>query len=275
MSGTDLCRGRMPCGTGCSSTFCWDRCSGSSAGRNSKAGEHSRSTGRPSWPAITCAVARLVLPPLLVPRRMTFLAKSEYFTEKGLKGALQELVLHRGRARSRSTAAAPMPARAALDTGIRLLTQGKLLGIYPEGTRSPDGRLYKGKTGVARMALEAGVPVVPVAMIGTDKVNPIGSKMWRPPNHHDASASRWTSPGTRAWPATGSSSGRDRRDHVRADGAVRPGVRRRVRGQGQGAEARRPRRRAEGRGPGTGPGCRAPRPADRPRPRGQLAGAPA
>ena len=71
-------------------------------------------------------------------------------------------------------------ARAALDTGIRLLKEGQLLGIYPEGTRSPDGRLYKGKTGVARMALEAGVPVVPLVMLGTEKVNPIGSKMWRP-----------------------------------------------------------------------------------------------
>ena len=57
--------------------------------------------------------------------------------------------------------------------------QGKLLGMYPEGTRSPDGRLYKGKTGLARLALETGVPVIPVAMIGTDVVNPPGSKMWR------------------------------------------------------------------------------------------------
>jgi 1-acyl-sn-glycerol-3-phosphate acyltransferase len=71
-------------------------------------------------------------------------------------------------------------AQAALDTGVRLLATGKLLGIYPEGTRSPDGRLYKGKTGVARMALQAGVPVIPVIMVGTDKVNPIGTKMWRP-----------------------------------------------------------------------------------------------
>ncbi|MER2091885.1 MAG: lysophospholipid acyltransferase family protein, partial [Saccharopolyspora rectivirgula] len=71
-------------------------------------------------------------------------------------------------------------AQAALDTGVRLLREGKLLGIYPEGTRSPDGRLYKGKTGVARMALEANVPVIPIAMFGTDKVNPIGSRMWRP-----------------------------------------------------------------------------------------------
>jgi 1-acyl-sn-glycerol-3-phosphate acyltransferase len=67
-----------------------------------------------------------------------------------------------------------------MDTAVRLLREGKLLGIYPEGTRSPDGRLYKGKTGVARMALEADVKVIPVAMIGTDKVNPIGSRIWRP-----------------------------------------------------------------------------------------------
>ncbi|MDQ5855099.1 MAG: 1-acyl-sn-glycerol-3-phosphate acyltransferase, partial [Actinomycetota bacterium] len=71
-------------------------------------------------------------------------------------------------------------AQAALDTGVRLLAAGNLLGIYPEGTRSPDGRLYKGKTGVARMALQDGVPVIPVAMVGTDKVSPRGTKMWRP-----------------------------------------------------------------------------------------------
>ena len=70
-------------------------------------------------------------------------------------------------------------AQSALDTAKRLLQQGKLLGMYPEGTRSPDGRLYKGKTGLARLALETGVPVIPVAMIGTDVVNPPGSKMWR------------------------------------------------------------------------------------------------
>ena len=70
-------------------------------------------------------------------------------------------------------------AQAALNTAERLLGQGKLLGMYPEGTRSPDGRLYKGKTGLARLALETGVPVIPVAMIGTNVVNPPGSKMWR------------------------------------------------------------------------------------------------
>ena len=70
-------------------------------------------------------------------------------------------------------------AHAALTTAARVLGEGKLLGMYPEGTRSPDGRLYKGKTGLARLALQTGVPVIPVAMIGTDVVNPPGKKMWR------------------------------------------------------------------------------------------------
>jgi len=127
------------------------------------------------------AVADSFFLPLVVRRRVTFLAKREYFTGRGLKGAFK---------RQFFTAAGQVPidrssasaAQASLDTGVRLLREGKLLGIYPEGTRSPDGRLYKGKTGVARMALEANVPVIPVAMVGTDKVNPIGSKIWRP--HH-------------------------------------------------------------------------------------------
>jgi len=61
-----------------------------------------------------------------------------------------------------------------METGVRILSEGKLLGVYPEGTRSPDGRLYRGKTGVARMALDARVPVIPVVMSGTDKVQPAG-----------------------------------------------------------------------------------------------------
>jgi 1-acyl-sn-glycerol-3-phosphate acyltransferase len=68
---------------------------------------------------------------------------------------------------------------AALDTGLTILGRGELLGIYPEGTRSPDGRLYRGKTGMARMALEAGVPVIPVAMIDTDRVQPPGKVLPR------------------------------------------------------------------------------------------------
>ncbi len=117
--------------------------------------------------------------PLKVQRRITFLAKSEYFTGSGLKGAFQKWFF---------TAVGQVPidrtgadaAQDALNAGARVIAKGKLLGIYPEGTRSPDGRLYKGKTGMARLALETGVQVVPVAMIGTDKMNPIGSKIWKP-----------------------------------------------------------------------------------------------
>jgi len=125
------------------------------------------------------SVADSFFTPLHLKRRITYLAKAEYFTEKGFKGRLKKWFF---------TSAGQVPiarggasaAHDALNTGIRLLEAGHALGIYPEGTRSPDGRLYKGKTGVARMALAAGVPVLPVVMLGTDKVNPIGSKMWRP-----------------------------------------------------------------------------------------------
>jgi len=135
-----------------------------------------------SGPAILAsnhlAVADSFFLPLVVKRRITFLAKAEYFTGTGLKGWFQRWFY---------TAAGQVPidrssadtAQAALDTAKRLLDAGKLLGMYPEGTRSPDGRLYKGKTGLARLALETGVPVIPVAMIGTDVVNPPGSKGWR------------------------------------------------------------------------------------------------
>lgn len=135
-----------------------------------------------SGPAILAgnhlAVADSFFLPLVVRRRITFLAKAEYFTGKGLKGAFNRWFY---------TVAGQVPidrtnadaAQAALETAQRILGAGKLLGMYPEGTRSPDGRLYKGKSGLARLALETGVPVIPVAMIGTDVVNPPGSKMWR------------------------------------------------------------------------------------------------
>ncbi|MCW2530383.1 MAG: 1-acyl-sn-glycerol-3-phosphate acyltransferase [Pseudonocardiales bacterium] len=116
--------------------------------------------------------------PVAVPRRVTFLAKAEYFTSPGVKGYLSRLFFGAvGQVPvDRSDADA---AGAALNTGVRILRQGALLGIYPEGTRSPDGRLYRGKTGVARMALEAGVVVIPCAMIDTEKVQPTGRKIPR------------------------------------------------------------------------------------------------
>jgi 1-acyl-sn-glycerol-3-phosphate acyltransferase len=114
--------------------------------------------------------------PLMVPRPVIFLAKSEYFTGTGLKGRMTALFfrLTNQLPMDRSGGAA---SAASLETGMDVLTSGGLLGIYPEGTRSPDARLYRGKVGVARLALQAGVPVIPVAMIGTDKVQPIGKRL--------------------------------------------------------------------------------------------------
>ena len=114
--------------------------------------------------------------PLVMERPMVFLAKSDYFTGKGFKGWItRQFFLGTGMLPiDRSGGKA---SEASLNTGLRVLAEGKVLGIYPEGTRSPDGRMYRGRTGVARMILEAHVPVVPVAMIDTEKVMPIGRKL--------------------------------------------------------------------------------------------------
>ena len=116
--------------------------------------------------------------PLLIDRRMSFLAKSDYFTGKGLKGwATRMFMKATGQiAIDRSGGKA---SEASLNTGLQVLGRGDLLGIYPEGTRSPDGKLYRGRTGLARMALEARVPVVPVVMVDTDTMLPIGHTLPR------------------------------------------------------------------------------------------------
>ncbi len=114
--------------------------------------------------------------PLMVKRRVTFLAKADYFTGVGVKGRATA-AFFKGVGQLPIDRSGGKASEASLRTGLRVLRRGDLLGLYPEGTRSPDGRLYRGKTGVARMALEAGVPVIPVAMIGTDKVQPIGRKI--------------------------------------------------------------------------------------------------
>ncbi len=111
--------------------------------------------------------------PIVIRRKVTWLAKAEYFTTPGIKGRLtrrfMNIVGMVAIDRDDSDA-----ARAALRTGLRVLDGGTLLGIYPEGTRSPDGRLYRGKTGVARLALESGAVVIPCAMINTDVIQPTG-----------------------------------------------------------------------------------------------------
>ena len=114
--------------------------------------------------------------PLVVSRRVAFLAKSEYFTGTGVKGwATRQFLKAAGQLpidRSGGKASGD-----SLNTGLRVLGAGDVLGIYPEGTRSPDAKLYRGRTGVARMVLEAGVPIVPVAMIDTEKAMPTGTRI--------------------------------------------------------------------------------------------------
>lgn len=120
------------------------------------------------------------LMPAILKRRITFLAKKEYFTGPGLKGRLTAFFF-------RSAGQIPVDrtgkdaGQAAIREGLGVLSKGELLGIYPEGTRSHDGRLYKGKVGVAVMALKAGVPVIPCAMIGTFEAQPPGKVI---PNIH-------------------------------------------------------------------------------------------
>ncbi|WP_156758397.1 lysophospholipid acyltransferase family protein [Actinokineospora pegani] len=141
--------------------------------------EHIPATGGVLLASNHLAVSDSFFLPLMIDRRVTFPAKMEYFTAPGVKGAVKRWFFT-GVGQIPIDRSGGSASQAALETGVRLLREGKVMGIYPEGTRSPDGRLFKGKTGVARIALEAGVPVVPVAMFGTDKANPIGSKMWRP-----------------------------------------------------------------------------------------------
>lgn len=113
--------------------------------------------------------------PLTLPRRVSFVAKAEYFTSPGIKGWFQKHFF-RGSGQIPIDRSGANAAEGALISAKQVLDRGELFGIYPEGTRSHDGRLYRGKTGVARLALETGVPVIPVAVIGTDVVAPPGKK---------------------------------------------------------------------------------------------------
>ena len=116
--------------------------------------------------------------PIAAPRPVSFLAKSEYFTGTGISGAIRRGFFEGSNAipvdRHSSRA-----AQESLDAALAVLREGRAFGIYPEGTRSRDGRLYKGRTGVAWLALTAGVPIVPVGLIGTDRVQPVGARFPR------------------------------------------------------------------------------------------------
>ncbi|HLL34931.1 MAG TPA: lysophospholipid acyltransferase family protein, partial [Streptomyces sp.] len=118
------------------------------------------------------------LMPAILKRRITFLAKAEYFTGPGLKGRLTAAFF-------RSVGQIPVDrsgrgaGQAAIEEGLKVLGRGELLGIYPEGTRSHDGRLYRGRVGVAVMALRSKAPVVPCAMVGTFEIQPPGRALPR------------------------------------------------------------------------------------------------
>jgi 1-acyl-sn-glycerol-3-phosphate acyltransferase len=145
------------------------------------AGPYVRSTFRPwsrglenvpsTGPAILASnhlsVIDSIFLPLVLSRRVSFLAKSDYFTGRGVKGfVIRNLLKSLGQLSiDRSGGKA---SEASLQTGLGVLRRGQLLGIYPEGTRSPNGKLFRGRTGVARMILEGHVPVLPVAMIDTE-----------------------------------------------------------------------------------------------------------
>lgn len=112
--------------------------------------------------------------PLAVPRKITFLAKSEYFTGRGIKGFFTKMFFA-GVGQVPIDRSGGRASEAAVFTAVQILNSGKLLGIYPEGTRSPDGRLYRGRTGIVRIALEANVPIIPVALKGTFDIQPPGT----------------------------------------------------------------------------------------------------
>jgi 1-acyl-sn-glycerol-3-phosphate acyltransferase len=115
--------------------------------------------------------------PLAARRQVVYFAKAEYFTAPGLRGRAMA-AFFRGCGHVPVERADTRSAASVIDVGVDILNEGRALGIYPEGTRSPDGRLYKFRTGVARLALRTGAPVLPVGLIGTREVQPPGSHRW-------------------------------------------------------------------------------------------------
>lgn len=116
--------------------------------------------------------------PIVSPRKVAFLAKSDYFTGTGVRGRLSRLWFE-GIGMLPVDRDDPKAALGSLDTALEVLGRGEAFGLYPEGTRSRDGRLYRGRTGVAHLALTAGCPVVPVGVTGTERLQPVGARLPR------------------------------------------------------------------------------------------------
>jgi 1-acyl-sn-glycerol-3-phosphate acyltransferase len=140
--------------------------------------EHIPASGGAILASNHLSIVDSVFLPLMVSRPVTFAAKSEYFTGTRLVDRITGTYLRATKQLSVDRAGA-RAAQDMLESALGLLQGGALFGIYPEGTRSPDGRLYRGRTGIGWLALSSGLPVIPVAMIGTDRVLPPGSKIPR------------------------------------------------------------------------------------------------
>lgn len=141
--------------------------------------EHVPATGGAILASNHLSVSDSVFLPAVLERPVVFLAKDEYFNGKGLKGRFTAWFFRNINQLPMDRSGGAKSAQS-LASANRALHEGQLLGIYPEGTRSPDGRLYRAKLGVAKLALETGVPVIPVAMLDTHKVQPIGRRIPRP-----------------------------------------------------------------------------------------------
>jgi 1-acyl-sn-glycerol-3-phosphate acyltransferase len=141
--------------------------------------EHIPSSGAAILASNHLSVIDSVYLPLMMERPVSFAAKSEYFTGTGLRDRVVGAYL-RSINQLPTDRAGGQAAMAMLDAALGLLKAGQLFGIYPEGTRSPDGRLYRGRTGVGFLALHSGAPVIPVAMLGTDHILPPGQRIPRP-----------------------------------------------------------------------------------------------
>jgi 1-acyl-sn-glycerol-3-phosphate acyltransferase len=141
--------------------------------------EHIPATGPAILASNHLSVVDSIFLPLMVERPVTFAAKSEYFTGTRWRDKIVGAYLRSTNQLSTDRAGA-RAAQAMLDAALDLLNGGQLFGIYPEGTRSPDGRLYRGRTGVGYLALHSGAPVIPIAMVGTEKILPPGHRVPRP-----------------------------------------------------------------------------------------------
>ena len=135
--------------------------------------EHIPTTGGAIFAGNHLSVADELFLGAVVPRHLAFWAKAEYFSGEGISGKFTKALMH-GLGAIKVERAGGRAALTAFDAAIPALEAGDLVAVYPEGTRSPDGRLYRGRTGAARLAVAAGVPIIPVGVIGTEKVQPIG-----------------------------------------------------------------------------------------------------